>query len=102
MKKQDISLLKIQSVIVHDVPRPRHIIKDTSLMVEYREKASQLTKELKKRYPQGCKPSSPPHLNDEKKDCKAKYSFKWHKFYSFYSGEARGNETTDHKSLVTA
>jgi hypothetical protein len=49
MKKQDISLLKIESDIVHDVPR--HTIKDTSPMVEFSEKASQLRKELKKRYP---------------------------------------------------
>ena len=42
-EKQDISLLKIVSVILYDVPR--HTIKDTSPMVEYSEKANQLPKE---------------------------------------------------------
>lgn len=45
MKKQDISLLKIESVIVHDVPK--HTKADTSPTVDYSEKQSQLKGELK-------------------------------------------------------
>ncbi len=45
MQKKDIAILEISKIIVHDVPR--HKKNDTSPQIDYSEKESNLTQDLK-------------------------------------------------------